>query len=852
MFGAASNQLGPHWSETADGVNDVSDDMETGEHVKISALAEEKARLATQILQARHAQVRKPVQEVRRKLACHESGPDEGSAQLVRTQLTARQMVAQRLPFITWLSELCCASFRADVIAGVTVGVMAIPQSMSYATIAGLPYVYGLYSACVPTLVYAFFGQSRQLAVGPVAMVSLLIEAGLRGQLSEDECPAWYARSGADEMKAQYEFCPEEYAQLAILTAMVVGVIQLLACFLRLGFIVSFLGHAVISGFTSGAAIIIGLSQAKYMFGFDIAKSEVVYETVWNIASKIDQTKPMTVALGVFWFLCLFANKKLSQKYKQLSTLGALGPLISCVVGICLVWWCPPLRDEFDVAYVGEIKQGLFPVSISQWNFANLQKVLPTAITACFIGYMESIAISKNLAAKHGYDVDAGQELLALGMANLVGSMFSSYPVTGSFSRSAVNNATGAVSQCSGLVTGVLMFCVMMFMTPLFYYLPKFVLAAIVINSVLALVAFGEARRLFKVKKNDFLLWIVAFLGTLFTGVLRGIIIAVSLSLCIVIYESVRPQIAILWRIPGTTIYRNVKQESRGSFVPNIFIARIGSSMYFANASFIKDMLLTYIEDLAEVNKTEYIVLEMTAVVSIDSSALHCVQDIVHHFRSQGIQVCFAMVGNRVEKTMRKAEFTSFVGDEWFFPTVDAAVKHCVQHQQAKRKSQDSVKQTEGGDDILVNQNDAPILQSMHLQNTLAISNVSDRKATAVSFSRQSVGGGRHAIIAEVLSVFHDLNALATQTCVEVSSEGVEKHFYLVQDAISHGKLIDATIESLHQALSALLGQTNQVAPAGEKQDALSWVAPEDEKQAMPPPPISVATCASASSSNRE
>jgi len=202
--------------------------------------------------------------------------------------------------------------------------------------------------------------------------------------------------------------------------------------------------------------------------------------------------------------------------------------------------------------------------------------------------------------------------------------------------------------------------------------------------------------------------------------------------------------------------------------------------------------------------------------------------------------------------TMRKAEFTSFVGEEWFFPTVDAAVKHCVQHQQAKRKAQDSVRQTEGGDDILVNQVDAPIPPSMHLQNALAISNGSDRKATVVSFSRQSVGGARHSMVAEVLSVFHDLNALATQTCVEVSSEGVEKHLYLVQDATSHGKLIDAAIESLHQALSALLGQTHEVAREGEKQDALSWVAPEDEKQAMPPPPISEATCASASSSNRE
>lgn len=188
-----------------------------------------------------------------------------------------------------------------------------------------------------------------------------------------------------------------------------------------------------------------------------------------------------------------------------------------------------------------------------------------------------------------------------------------------------------------------------------------------------------------RVKKQDFLLWIVAFCGTLLLGVLKGIALAVVLSLVIVIYESVRPQITILWRIPGTTIYRPLKQENNGVFIPNVFIARIGSSMYFANASFIKDVLMAYIQDLEKVNQTEYIVLEMTPVVSVDSTAVHVLQDVVNAFRARGIQIAFAMVGNRVEKTMRKANLKEFIGDQWFFPTVNEAVLFCLKHQQAKK-----------------------------------------------------------------------------------------------------------------------------------------------------------------------
>jgi sulfate transporter 4 len=802
MFAAASSQLGPHWSESRTEVADPCWHLEAGRQTQIQSLDEEQGQLVAQILQARHVQVRKPVEVFRQQFmdSCVDPSDNQRKPKMQDSCGTVLlRVLSQRLPIIAWTRSLTCSTFRADLIAGVTVGVMAIPQSMSYAKIAGLPYVFGMYSACVPPIVYAIFGQSRQLAVGPVAMVSLLVEAGLRGKLSEKECPAWYARGAGDVAKQQYDYCPEEYTQLAILTALLVGAVQIIACILRLGFIVSFLGHPVISGFTSGAAIIIGLSQVKYIFGFDVPKSEVVYETVYNTAANLQDTQFMTLFLGLLWILCLFLNKKVAAKYKRLSLLGALGPLASCIIGILLVWLCKPLRDQFNVAYVGKIESGLFPASIGKWNFGDIPRALPTALTASVIGYMESIAISKNLAAKHGYEVEPGQELLALGMSNLVGAMFSCYPVTGSFSRSAVNNSTGALSQLSGLVTGLVMLCTLGLLTPLFFYLPKYVLAAIVINSVIALVAFGEASKLWRVRKLDFMLWTVAFIGTLFLGVLWGISVAVALSLCIVIYESVRPQITILWRIPGTTIYRNVKQETNGCFVPNVFIARIGSSMYFANTAFIKDMLLTYIADLAEANSTEYVVLEMTPVVSVDTAAIHALQDIVHHFRNQNVQVAFAMVGNRVEGTMRRAHLLEFVGEQWFFQTVDGAVQYCLRHQRAKKAQSTSSPQ--------ISEVEMPVSSDVHQRNKVSFSNDFHDEYTAAWINRLHKTGDGSGFVGNVLSKFQHTGVLVVRMHVESSKDGVEKHSYLVKDASSAGKLNNAMLEQLQQVLSSLLDE---------------------------------------------
>jgi len=810
MHAAASGQLGTLFAPpSTEGPSTVPQSAPPS--VEIVVLSEEQSQEAKAILQERSRASRPSVAKYGEMLHCSENTADGSrvNRRLAREMQSGSfvKRITDGMPILGLIPTMSWITLRADLIAGLTVGVMVIPQSMSYASIAGLPYIYGMYAACVPTFVYAFLGQSRQLAVGPVAMVSLLIEAGLTGMLSEEECPASYKNGKLDSSVHQYEECPEQYVRLAILTAAVVGVLQIVGRLLKMGFLVSFLGHPVTSGFTSGAAIIIGTSQLKYILGFSIAKSEFFYITVWNIIKDIHQTKWMTVLLGLSWLAFLMTLKRLARRGGKLAMISPLGPLISCVAGSLLVFACAPLRDDFHVKYVGEIPSGLFPMSVHHWDLGSVFKVMPTALSVCLIGYMESIAIGKNLAAKHGHEIEAGQELFALGVSNLVGAMFSCYPVTGSFSRSAVANATGGLTQVAGIITSIVMLCTLMFLTPLFKFLPHFVLAAIVISSVIPLVAYSEAMKLWRIKKADFFLWIVAFLGTLILGVLMGIALAVVLSLMIVIYESVRPQITILWRIPGTTIYRNMKQESSGGFIPNVFIARIGSSMYFANASFIKDMLLAYVEDLQEINATEYIVLEMTPVVSVDSTAIHVIQDIVHDFRSRGIQIAFAMVGNRVEKVLRKAQVTEFIGEQWFFPTVNQAVVACLQHQQDKKlklKREVTNVGSEHNSEDLSMAEENPNVQ-MVLGNEVGFSNDLHHACTTLFINLVK---DLPMIVSGFTACFEKNHLMVRRAQIEVLGDGEDdpvRHTYLLRSSRHAGKLLDWELASLREELQEVI-----------------------------------------------
>jgi sulfate transporter 4 len=607
-------------------------------------------------------------------------------------------------PILTWAREMTKSSIWTDVIAGITVGVVLIPQSMSYADIAGLQYRYGLYAGFMPTIVYALMGTSHQLAVGPVAMVSLLVNAGLDGQLTAAQCPAMYCpdgegtatcypsfdetmrKSGTAPQGVPYE-CGAEYAKLAFLLSFLVGFIQLGAGVLRAGYLVSFLSHPVVSGFTSGAAVIIGLSQVKYILGYDVPKSQYIYVSLENIFGNIKDIKPVNFVLGMAWLLILIGFKKGSARYPKnrfLKTMKTLGPLTMCVLNIGLMYAAPALKEKHDVKVVGVVPGGLDGIWSGDFQFNSLSRLVGASISISVIGFMESISIAKALAVQHGYKLKDSQELVALGAANVVGSMFSAYPVTGSFSRSAINTNTGAQTALSGLVTALIMLLTITCITAALENLPTFCLGAMVISSVMNLFAYKEAMHLWHVKKSDFICWLFAFLGTIFLGVQIGLMTAIALSLVIVIYESVTPQMSVLWSIPGTKYYRHVKQPEPGNFVHGVLAVRIGASMYFANTAAVADALeriVAQMEESKAIGLVKYIVLDMTPVVTIDSSAIHALEDMNKAWQKKGVQMCFANCGTRVMRTLGFAHFQEHhIGRQWFLPEVHLAVKYCVKH----------------------------------------------------------------------------------------------------------------------------------------------------------------------------
>ncbi len=370
------------------------------------------------------------------------------------------EWVGTFLPCYKWLKSYEWRStLPKDIIAGCTVGAMIVPQSMSYADLAGLPVQYGLYSALVPVYAYALFGSSRQLAVGPVALISLLLSTGLSHILGAPPSEEAAADPSSDYMK--------QYQTLAIQVSFLTGILNIGMGLMRLGFVTIFLSHAVVSGFTTGAAVIIGTSQLKYIFGYSIERSDVLHEILHNIFAHIDEFNYKTFLMGTLSIIALLGLKTVGKKYPKYNWVRAAGPLTVTALTILFTWVFD--LESKGIPTVGNIPKGFPSYTANLWTpIEQPGKVLTVTIGIVVVGFMESIAIAKQLASKHKYELDSSLELVGLGMSNFMGSMFQSFPVTGSFSRSAVNNDSGAQSGISGIVTATIVAMVLLFLTPVF------------------------------------------------------------------------------------------------------------------------------------------------------------------------------------------------------------------------------------------------------------------------------------------------------------------------------------------------------------------------------------------------
>ncbi|MGI8866020.1 MAG: SulP family inorganic anion transporter, partial [Rubrobacteraceae bacterium] len=464
-------------------------------------------------------------------------------------------MFEKIIPAVGWLRRYKREDLGGDFSAGLIVAVMLIPQGMAYAMLAGLPPVVGLYASTIPLILYALFGSSRHLAVGPVALVSLLTLTGVSA----------LAKPGSGEFVA-----------LAALLALMVGVIQFGLGLLRAGFVVNFLSHAVISGFTSAAAIVIGLSQLKHLLGVDLESTNSVFILLWQAAQKLGEVNLITLGIGLASIAALVLFRKVAPRFPAPLLVVTLSTLAVYVFG---------LQDR-GVGIVGDVPQGVPSFALPAFGLDSVTSLLTIALTISFVGFMESIAVAKSIANREKYKVDANRELVSLGLANVAGSMFSAYPVTGGFSRSAVNYQSGARTPLASIITAVLIVMTLLFFTPLFYYLPNAVLAAIVMVAVYGLIDFMEPVKLFKVKKVDGWTLLITFAATLLIGIEQGILVGVAFSLALFIWRSAYPHTTEVGYLPEEDVFRNVTRYPEAQTFPNTLVVRVDASLYFANAAF--------------------------------------------------------------------------------------------------------------------------------------------------------------------------------------------------------------------------------------------------------------------------
>jgi SulP family sulfate permease len=525
------------------------------------------------------------------------------------------------IPAVAWLRSYKRSDLRPDLIAGLTVAVMLVPQGMAYAMLAGLDPVVGLYASTLPLIAYALFGSSRHLAVGPVAMVSLLVMTSC-SVLEKPGSP--------------------EYMALAATVALLAGGIQLLLGFLRMGFIVNFLSHAVISGFTSAAAIVICLSQLKHLLGVKLEGGESAILVAMEAARRLSEAHPLTLAIGLVSIgVLLLIRAKLPR---------VPGPLVVVVAGTLLVYafgW-----DALDVKTVGEVPRGLPAFSPPALSRETAVQLAPTALLIVFVGYMESIAVAQFIGAKERYRVDPNAELRGLGLANVVAGLFSGYAVTGGFSRTAVNYGAGARTGLAAIVTAALVALTLLFLTPLFYYLPNAVLASIIVVAVLGLIDIRAARRFFRVKAVDGWTLVITFLVTLSWGIEQGILVGAAFSLVVFIWRSSHPHTAEMGYVEREDVFRDLARYPDAARCPRAIILRVDASLYFANMKFIEDRLR---ERLAERTDVKWVIVDLSGVNDIDAPAIHALDEIIETYGERGIRFVFAGMKAHVRDVVARA-----------------------------------------------------------------------------------------------------------------------------------------------------------------------------------------------------
>jgi SulP family sulfate permease len=560
------------------------------------------------------------------------------------------------VPSLIWLRRYQRADLPGDVLAGLIVAIMLVPQGMAYAILAGLPPQVGLYASILPLIVYGLLGTSRTLAVGPVAIVSLLVASAV-GPLAGGNAALTL--------------------QLALTLALLSGVIQVGMGLLRLGFLVNFLSHPVLSGFTSAAAIVIGFSQVKTLLGIKLSSSDGFFQSVALTLERLGETQPVTLAIGLLSIALLFYFRGgLGKHLRRLGLPAPLitiatksGPLVVAALGTLLVA-AFNLDQRAGVAIVGQVPAGLPPLSVPSFAPDVLTVLLPAALTISLVGYMESISVAKALASKRRQKVDADQELVALGAANLAAAFSSGYPVTGGFSRSSVNFSAGANSGLASLITAGLIALTVLFLTPTFYYLPNTVLAAIIIVAVIGLIDLHTLRHVWRYNKADAASLLITFGAVLALGVDAGILVGVATSIALYLWRTSRPHMAVVGRVGDSEHFRNVLRHEVQT-CPHVVAVRVDESLYFANTAYLEGRLLGMVAERPEVR---HLLLICSAVNFIDASALETLEAMLQELRDAGADLWLAEVKGPVMDRLLAIGFIDELGHDHVFLSTHQAM----------------------------------------------------------------------------------------------------------------------------------------------------------------------------------
>ena len=597
--------------------------------------------------------------------------------------------ITKLFPFLLWIKDLSKPkTIKADIIAGVTVGFVIVPQSMAYAQLAGLGPQYGLYASFLPVLIGAIMGSSRQLSTGPVAVVSLLTAAAL-GEIVTD---------------------PSSYAVYAALLALIVGLFQFSLGILRLGFVINFLSHPVVTGFTNAAAIIIGASQLPKVFGIRVINSN---DTDWVSAcqplSLIERIESVgssglhTICNADQSYETIARLLEAALFYTHLPTLamalmGVLGivvlqrffPRMPAILTVAVISTAASFLIDYEAmggAIVNSIDiDGLFSFKIPSFDFNAMGTLFIYAITISLIGFMEAISVAKSMAATTKQRLDVNQELIGQGLSNIASSFFQGYAVSGSFSRSAVNLTAGAVTGFSSVVTAIIVGLTILWLTPLLYHLPQATLAAIILMSVVNLVHFSPLRHAWKVEKHDGWVGLLTFIMTLIFAphLENGIAFGIIMSLGLFLYRTMEPNFTELSVQKGSIIASRYVDDT--TEVSNaVKIAKWSGSLYFANAAYFETKLLELISNNEEL---KYIIVDVASIVQVDASGEQVLRNLVESCSDSGVEILFART-DRLEAELYRSGFKKRFGENRFFDLRADALKHVWQELEADEQEQE-------------------------------------------------------------------------------------------------------------------------------------------------------------------